>query len=80
MNLGFLTETTTETSEFDPKDEFRKGVELLKNDYPQRPWVAACLRSDKHMPTIIRFLVGDQARTTKKDQAAELCEIAVSAR
>jgi hypothetical protein len=28
---------TTNTAEFDPMDEFKKGVELLKNECPKRP-------------------------------------------
>jgi hypothetical protein len=34
MNLGLATERTAETAEFDPMEEFKKGVELLKNGYP----------------------------------------------
>jgi tetratricopeptide (TPR) repeat protein len=80
MNLGFLTETTTETSEFDPKDEFRKGVELLKNDYPQKALVKLrrAYESDKHNAYYSSFLGLAIGRGQRKwDQAAELCEIAV---
>ena len=49
MNLGFAKELTTDTAELDPMDEFRKGVELLKNEYPQKALVSLrrAFESDK---------------------------------
>jgi hypothetical protein len=58
MNLGFAAQRTTKTVEFDPVYEFRKGVEFLKNEYPQKALVRLqrAYNSDKLMPTILRFL------------------------
>jgi len=36
MSLGFAKGRAKGTAEFDPMVEFREGVELLKNDYPQK--------------------------------------------
>ena len=39
MNLGFAKETAKTSAEFDPTAEFREGVKLLKNEYPQKALV-----------------------------------------
>ncbi|HEY6269229.1 MAG TPA: tetratricopeptide repeat protein [Candidatus Acidoferrum sp.] len=80
MNLGFATESTAGTAEFDPFDEFRRGVELLKNEYPQKALVRLrrAFESDKHNAYYSSFLGLAIARAQRKwDQASELCEIAV---
>jgi tetratricopeptide (TPR) repeat protein len=83
MNLGFATERTTDTVELDPMDEFRKGVELLKNEYPQKALVRLrrAYESDKHNAYYSSFLGLAIARAQREwDQASELCEIAVQLR
>lgn len=80
MNLGFSTETAADTLELDPKDEFKKGVELLKNEYPQKALVRLrrAYESDKHNAYYSSFLGLAIARGQRNwDQASELCEIAV---
>jgi len=80
MNLGFATERTTGTVELDAMDEFRKGVELLKNEYPQKALVSLrrAFESDKHNAYYNSFLGLAIARAERKwDQASALCEIAV---
>jgi len=80
MNLGFATERTTDTVELDPMDEFRKGVELLKNEYPQKALLRLrrAYESDKYNAYYSSFLGLAIARAQRKwDQASELCEIAV---
>ncbi len=77
MNLGFATEST---AELNPMDEFRKGVEFLKNEYPQKALVRLrrAFESDKHNAYYSSFLGLAIARAQRKwDQASELCEIAV---
>ena len=80
MNLGFATERTTNTVEFDPIDEFRKGVELLKNAYSQKALLRLrnAYESDKHNAYYSSFLGLAIARAQGKwNRASELCEIAV---
>jgi len=80
MNLGFAPERTTGTVELDPVDEFRKGVELLKNEYPQKALVSLrrAFESDKRNAYYSSFLGLAIARAERKwDQASALCEIAV---
>jgi tetratricopeptide (TPR) repeat protein len=80
MNLGFATESTADAVEVDPMDEFRKGVEFLKNEYPQKALVRLrrAFESDKHNAYYSSFLGLAIARAQRKwDQASELCEIAV---
>jgi tetratricopeptide (TPR) repeat protein len=80
MKLGFPTERTTQTVELDPMDEFKKGVELLKNEYPQKALVRLrrAYESDRHNAYYGSFLGLAIARAQRKwDQASELCEIAV---
>ena len=80
MNLGLAAERTTNTAEFDPMDEFRKGVELLKNEYPQKALLRLrnAYESDKHNAYYSSFLGLAIARAQRKwHRASELCEIAV---
>jgi tetratricopeptide (TPR) repeat protein len=80
MNLGRAAERTTNTAELDPMDEFRKGVELLKNEYPQKALLRLrnAYESDKHNAYYSSFLGLAIARAQRKwDRASELCEIAV---
>ena len=80
MKLGLATERTKSTTEFDPMVEFKEGVELLKNEYPQKALVRfrRAFECEKHNPYYISFLGLSIARAQRKwDQASELCEIAV---
>jgi tetratricopeptide (TPR) repeat protein len=79
MNLGFATETINDKS-LDAFAEFKEGVKLLKNDYPQKALVKLQLafESDKHNPYYISFLGLSIARAQRHwDRASELCELAV---
>jgi Flp pilus assembly protein TadD len=79
MSLGLVTEMP-KGGEHDPKVEFREGVELLKNEYPEKALVRLrrAFESDKHNPYYISFLGLSMARAEHKwDHAAELCEMAV---
>jgi len=74
------TNKNTADREFDPMHEFREGVELLKNEYPQKALVRfrRAYESDKHNAYYISFLGLAIARAQGKwEQACELCEIAV---
>jgi tetratricopeptide (TPR) repeat protein len=80
MNLGLAAQRTAKTVELDPMYEFRKGVEFLKNEYPQKALVRLqrAYNSDKHNAYYSSFLGLAIARAQRKwDQASELCEIAV---
>lgn len=80
MNLGFATQKSNDAGELDAMVEFKKGVELLKNEYPQKALVKLrhAFESDKHNAYYISFLGLAIARAQRKwDQASELCEIAV---
>lgn len=80
MNLGLATERTKDTAELDSMVEFREGVELLRNDYPQKalPRLRRAFECDQHNPYYISFLGVCIARAQRKwVQAYELCEIAV---
>jgi tetratricopeptide (TPR) repeat protein len=80
MNSVSATERTKGTEEIDPVVEFKKGVELLRNEYPQKALLRLqrAFESDKHNPYYISFLGLSIARAQRKwDQACELCEIAV---
>jgi tetratricopeptide (TPR) repeat protein len=80
MSQGLANETAKGTAELDPLSEVRKGVELLKNEYPQKALVRfrRAFESDKHNPYYISFLGLSIARAQRKwDQASELCEIAL---
>src|SRR5260370_15185000 len=79
MSLGSVTEMTKGT-ELDHMVEFREGVELLKNEYPEKALVKLrrAFEKDKHNPYYISFLGLSIARAEQKwDQAMELCETAV---
>jgi tetratricopeptide (TPR) repeat protein len=80
MNLGFAAQRITKTVEFNPVYEFRKGVEFLKNEYPQKALVRLhrAYNSDKRNAYYSSFLGLAIARAQRKwDQASELCEIAI---
>lgn len=70
-------------AEINALDEFREGVELLKNGYPQRALVRLrrAFETEKQNPFYQSFLGLSLARAERKwDQACELCEIAVQMR
>ena len=76
--LGFATETTTKSD--GSFAEFKEGVKLLKNDYPQKALVKlqSAFESDKHNPYYISFLGVSIARAQQNwAQASELCDRAV---
>jgi len=52
MNLVFAPERTKGAVELDPMVEFRQGVELLKNENPQKPSVRLrrAFECEKHNP------------------------------
>jgi tetratricopeptide (TPR) repeat protein len=80
MNLGFATASTNDTADLDPMAEFKEGVKLLKNEYPQKALVRfrRAFECDRHNPYYISFLGLSIARAQRKwEQASELCEIAV---
>ena len=77
--LGFATETTASKSH-DSFTEFKEGVKLLKNDYPQKALVKlqGAFESDKHNPYYISFLGVSIARAQRNwAKASELCDMAV---
>jgi tetratricopeptide (TPR) repeat protein len=79
MNLELVAETSTGKS-LDSFAEFKEGVKLLKNDYPQKALVKlqSAFESDKHNPYYISFLGVSIARAQQKwPQASELCEMAI---
>ena len=79
MTLGLATKTTKGT-EPDHLIEFREGVELLKNEYPEKALVKLrrAFESDKRNPYYISFLGLSIARAEQNwEHASELCETAV---
>ena len=75
MNVGSVT-----TQEVDNMVDFREGIKLLKNEYPQKALVRfkRAFESDKYNAYYISFLGLAMARAQRKwDQAADLCELAV---
>ena len=75
MNVGSVA-----TQEVDPMVDFREGIKLLKNEYPQKALVRfkRAFERDKHNPYYISFLGLAIARAQRKwDQASDLCETAV---
>src|SRR5713226_3512201 len=79
MSLGTVTEITQGIVD-NPMVEFREGIELLKNEYPQKALVRLkrAFEGDKHNPYYMSFLGLSIARAQRKwDQASELCEMAV---
>ncbi|HXN17507.1 MAG TPA: tetratricopeptide repeat protein [Candidatus Binatus sp.] len=68
------------TAASDAIADFKEGVALLKNGYPQRalPRLRSAFNFEQRNPYYLSFLGLCVARAEKKwDQAAELCEIAV---
>jgi Flp pilus assembly protein TadD len=75
MSVGPAT-----THAVDPVVEFREGIKLLKNEYPQKALVRLkrAFESDQHNVYYMSFLGLAIARAQRKwDQASDLCEIAV---
>ena len=80
MNIGFAPEKIASEAELDPMVEFRSGVELLKNEYPQKALIRLqrAFDLDKHNAFYTSFLGLATARATQQwDQACQLCEMAV---
>ncbi len=80
MNIVSAKQNPGDTAELNPMTEFREGVELLKNEYPQKALVRLrrAFECDRHNPYFMSFLGLSIARAQRKwDQASELCEIAV---
>jgi len=79
MNLGLVAETTTDRS-LDSFTEFKEGVKLLQNDYPQKALakLQSAFESDKRNPYYISFLGVSIARARQNwARATELCDMAV---
>ena len=79
MNIVSAKQTEV-AAELNPMNEFREGVELLKNEYPQKALVRLrrAYECDKHNPYFMSFLGLSIARGQRKwEQASELCEMAV---
>jgi tetratricopeptide (TPR) repeat protein len=80
MNIISANQDSGDTADINPMTEFREGVELLKNEYPQKA-VAKLRRAyecDKHNPYFMSFLGLSIARAQRKwELASELCETAV---
>jgi len=79
MSLGVVTEIAKGT-EPDHMVEFREGVELLKNEYPEKALVKLrrAFEGDKRNPYYISFLGLSIARAEQNwEQALDLCETAV---
>ena len=80
MNIVSVKQNPVGTAELNPMTEFREGVELLKNEYPQKAVVRLrrAVDCDKHNPYFMSFLGLSIARAQRKwEQASELCEMAV---
>jgi tetratricopeptide (TPR) repeat protein len=80
MNSGFSSERIERPVQLDPMVDFKKGLEFLKNEYPQRALsrLQRAFESDKHNAYYISFLGLSISRAQRKwEQASELCEIAV---
>jgi tetratricopeptide (TPR) repeat protein len=79
MSVGFATKTT-KGAQPGHLVEFMEGVELLRNEYPEKALVKLrrAFESDKHNPYYISFLGLSIARAEQKwGEASELCERAV---
>jgi len=75
-----MAEKVLSPAKSDPVADFREGVALLKNGYPQRALVRLrrAFECEKRNPYYLSFLGLSVARAERKwDQASELCEIAV---
>jgi tetratricopeptide (TPR) repeat protein len=88
MSLGLLTKLTkptktpksTDATVPDHMIAFREGVELLKNQYPEKAMLKlrCAFEADHHNPFYISFLGLSIARAEQNlQEAAELCERAV---
>ncbi|OLC82537.1 MAG: hypothetical protein AUH66_04720 [Acidobacteria bacterium 13_1_40CM_4_57_6] len=80
MNIVSAKQNPGVAAELNPMTEFKEGVELLKNEYPQKALVRfrRAFECDKHNPYYMSFLGLSIARAQRKwDQASELCEMAV---
>ena len=79
MTLGVVTERTAGT-ESNHMVEFKEGLELLKNEYPDKALLKLrqAFESDKRNPYYISFLGLSIARAEQNwEQALDLCEMAV---
>jgi tetratricopeptide (TPR) repeat protein len=79
MSLGTI-ELTTQGPTDDPVAEFKEGIKLLKNEYPQKALVRLqrAFESDKRNAYYMSFLGVAVARAQRKwNEAWELCERAV---
>jgi tetratricopeptide (TPR) repeat protein len=79
MTLAVVTEKTTGT-EPNHMVEFREGLELLKNEYPDKALLKLrkAFESDKRNPYYISFLGLTIARAEQNwEQALDLCETSV---
>jgi Flp pilus assembly protein TadD len=75
-----MTEKVKSPTEPDPVADFKEGIELLRNGYPQKALVRLrrAFECEKRNPYYLSFLGLSIARAERKwDQASELCEIAV---
>jgi len=80
MNIVTAKQNPGVAAELNPMTEFKEGVELLKNEYPQKALVRfrRAFECDKHNPYYMSFLGLSIARAQRKwNQASELCEMAV---
>lgn len=80
MNITSAKQVAEGAADVNPMTEFREGVELLKNEYPQKALVKfrRAYESDKHNPYFMSFLGLSIARAQRKwELASELCETAV---
>ena len=80
MNIVSAKQNPGVAAELNPMTEFKEGVELLKNEYPQKALVRfrRAYECDKHNPYYMSFLGLSIARAQRKwNQASELCEMAV---
>jgi Flp pilus assembly protein TadD len=80
MNIVSAKQDTEVAAELNPMNEFKEGVQLLKNEYPQKALVRfrRAYECDKHNPYFMSFLGLSIARAQRKwEQASELCEMAV---
>lgn len=79
MTVGLANRITKDT-EPEHMLEFREGIELLKNEYPEKALLKLrrAFESDRRNPYYISFLGLSLARAEQKwDEASELCETAV---
>ncbi len=80
MNIVSAKQNTEGAADINAMTEFREGVELLKNEYPQKALakLRRAYECDKRNPYYMSFLGLSIARAQRKwDLASELCETAV---